>query len=62
VNRRSLWVTWAVVIAAAFGIVAVTKASGIFYMVIGIIAAAGYTVIAVLTRRPRQPFQPGPEA
>jgi hypothetical protein len=46
--------------------VAVTNASGIFYMVIGIIAAAGYTVMAMLTRRPRaepaRPFPPGPEA
>jgi hypothetical protein len=36
----------------AFAAVAVTNANGIFYAVVGIVAAGGYSMTAVLTRRP----------
>jgi hypothetical protein len=36
----------------AFAVVAVTNANGIFYAVVGIVAAGGYSMTAVLTRRP----------
>jgi hypothetical protein len=66
VNRRNLWVAWAIVVGAAFAIVAVTNASGIFYLVVAIIAGAGYSVIHMLTRKPSagpgQPVPPGPGA
>jgi hypothetical protein len=57
VNRRNLWVAWATAVAAAFAIVAVTHANGIFYLVVAIIAGAGYSVIHLLTRKP--PAGPG---
>ena len=49
-NRRNLWAAWAVIVGAAFAIVAVSGARAIFYLVIAIIASAGYTVIHRLTR------------
>ncbi len=65
-NRRSLWAAWAIVIGAAFGIVAVTHAHGILYLVVAIIAGAGYSVIHLLTRKPSaepgRPVPPGPGA
>ena len=51
-NRRNLWAVWAVIVGAAFAVVAVTGARGIFYLVVGIVAGAGYSVIHLLTRRP----------
>ena len=63
-NRRNLWAAWAVVIGAAFAVVAITNAKAIFYVVVAIVAAAGYTVISRLTRKPPastgQPVPPGP--
>lgn len=49
-NRRNLWAGWAAIIAAAFAVVVVTHAKGVFYIVVAIIAGAGYTVIHQLTR------------
>jgi len=66
VNRRNLWTAWAVIIGAAFAIVAISHARGFFYIVVAIIASAGYTVISQLTRKPPartdQAVPPGPEA
>lgn len=60
-NRRTLWVTWAIIVGAAFAIVAVTHAHGKLYLVVGIIAGVGYSLITVLTRKPpADPGQPGP--
>jgi hypothetical protein len=59
---------WAIVVAVAFAVVAVTNANGMFYGVVGIVAAAGYSMIAVLTRRPTAgaghpvPARPGPQS
>jgi hypothetical protein len=50
VNRRNLWAAWAVVVGAAFAVVAVTNAAAILYVVIAVIAGAGYMVITQLTR------------
>jgi hypothetical protein len=49
-NRRNLWAAWAVIVGAAFAIVAISGASALFYVVVAIIASAGYTVIHRLTR------------
>ncbi len=49
-NRRNLWAAWAVIVGAAFAVVAVTGARAVFYIVIAIVAGAGYTVIHRLTR------------
>jgi hypothetical protein len=62
-TRRNLWGIWAVIIGAAFAIVAVTHAGAVFYVVVAIIAGAGYTVISRLfCRRPADTGQvpPGP--
>ena len=64
-SRRNLWGAWAVIIGAAFAIVAVTGVSAIFYVVVAIIAGAGYSVISRMTRRrPESARQvpPGPGA
>ncbi len=65
-NRRNLWAAWAVIIGAGFAIVAITGAKGPFYVVLAIVAAAGYTAISVLTRKPpastARSAPPGPEA
>jgi hypothetical protein len=65
-DRRNLWGAWAVAVGAAFGIVAVTHAGGIFYVVVAIIAGAGYSAIRLLTRKPPaepgRPAPPGPGA
>ncbi len=49
-NRRNLWAAWAVIVGAAFAIVAISGARAMFYIVVAIIASAGYTVIHRLTR------------
>jgi hypothetical protein len=55
-----------VAVVAVMAVMAVTNANGIFYAVIGIVAAAGYSMIAVLTRRPTagadHPVSPTPGA
>ena len=65
-SRRNLWGIWAAIIGAAFAIVAVTHASALLYVVIAIIAGAGYTVITRMTcRRPDSAAErvpPGPGA
>jgi hypothetical protein len=49
-NRRNLWAAWAIIVGAAFAIVAISGARAIFYLVVAIIASAGYAVIQHLTR------------
>ena len=49
-SRRNLWAAWAVVIGAAFAIVAIAHGHAMWYIIVAIIAGAGYTVITRLTR------------
>jgi drug/metabolite transporter (DMT)-like permease len=58
VTRRNLWAAWAVIVGAAFAVTAIAGAKGIVYVIVAIVAAAGYSAIHALTRRPAA----GPQA
>ena len=60
-TRRNLWAAWAVIVGAAFAITAIAGANGIVYVIIAIVAAAGYSAIHALTRGPAAGPQPGDE-
>ena len=51
-TRRNLWFAWAIIVGAAFAVAGIVGARGIVWIIVGIVAAAGYTVIHALTRRP----------
>jgi membrane protease YdiL (CAAX protease family) len=64
-SRRNLWAGWAIIVAAAFAIVAVTSSNGLLYVVVAIVAGAGYSFIHIMTRKPpaepSQEVPPGPQ-
>ena len=61
-SRHTMWGIWAAIIGAAFAIVAVTQTNAILYIVVAIIAGAGYTIITRLTcKRPEAAEQMPPD-